>query len=49
MTVQMSHFFLEQMLNIKVHAKDQKKSHKISQRNQTAFISRYLTERKDNL
>ena len=29
--------------------KRQKKSHKISQRNQTAFINRYLTERKDTM
>jgi hypothetical protein len=42
-------FFFRTNSNYKSTSKRQKKSHKISHRNQTASINRYLTERKDTM
>jgi len=42
-------FFFRTNVNCKTTCKRQKKYHKISNRNQTAYINRYLTERKDTM
>lgn len=42
-------FFFRTNVNYRGACKKQKKSHKISQRNQTAYINRYLTEKKDTM